>query len=102
MNYEKHGKYEIHKIRRSKTPLTYFLQDINLDDYIFIKSTRYFKIINPQELEKWAGFFLIKKQEFNEDNFYLWLNWINKNKIDIHYLNKPFPNFNPYTKIKEI
>jgi len=73
-----------------------------LDDYIFIKKTRLFKIINTSELEKWAGFILIKKQEFDEDNFYLWLNWINKNKIGIHYLCKPFPNFNPYTKIKEI
>ena len=111
MGYVKIGKYLINKATISKTPLDYFLKDLNLDDYVFIKKTNVIRLINKNELEKYAGFILIKKSEFDEHNFNLWCKWIKEN-VKIIFLSKLykglhnkigiFPNFDPYEKIKEI
>jgi len=102
MNYRKIIKTNNYiKSRRSNLSLDYFIKDINLDDYIIIKRTNNFRILEEKDIEKYAGFLLIKKDEFDEDNFNRWNDWL-KNNVSTKYLSKPFPNFNPFEKIKEI
>jgi hypothetical protein len=101
MNWKKH-KYSYIKSRRSSTPLSFLLKDLDLNDYIIIKITSNFRIIEEKDIEKYAGFFLIKKSDFDEENFKLWLDFIKYNKIDFKYLSRPFPNFYLTKKLKEL
>lgn len=106
MNYENNRPinsqhFFIQKMRRSNKSLEYYLDQIKIEDYILIKRTRNFRIINIENIEKYAGVLFIKKDIFNEENFNLWQNWI-KNNISIKYLDKPFPDFDPNKKFKEI
>ena len=93
--------FYIGKMRGSEKSLEYFLNKIKIEDYILIKMTRNFRKINIENIEKYAGVLFIKKDIFDEENFNLWLVWI-KNNIPINYLNKPFPDFDPNKKFKEI
>ena len=89
------------KSRGSNNSLEYFLDQIKIEDYILIKYTGNFRIINIEEIYKYAGVLFIKKDIFDEENFNLWLVWI-KNNISIRFLDKPFPDFDPNKKFKEI
>lgn len=89
------------KSRRSELSLDFFIKDLILDDYVIIKRTCNFKIIDKKYIEKYAGILLIKKDNFNYDNFNNWIKWIKQN-ITFKYLSVPFPNFDPFSKIKEI
>ena len=106
MNYENNRPinskhFFIQKMIGSNKSLEYYLDQIKIEDYILIKMTRNFRIINIEEIYKYAGVLFIKKDIFDEENFNLWQNWI-KNNIPINYLNKPFPDFDPNIKFKEI
>lgn len=104
MGYEiyNNGKYiSFNKVRRSELSLDFFIKDLILDDYIIIKKSNSFKIIDKKDIEKCSGILLIKKDNFNEDNFNKWINWIKQN-VSFNYLSKPFPDFDPFPKIKEI
>ena len=89
------------KNTKSVKSLDFFIKDLILDDYIIIKMTCNFKIIDKKDIEKYAGILLIKKDNFNYDNFNNWINWIKQN-VKFNYLSKPFPDFDPFPKIKEI
>lgn len=112
MNYEinKNGEYYfiLIKSRRSDKSFEYFLKDINIDDYVYIKQTNSFRIIQKDELKKYAGVFFIEKEKFDLDNFNNWGDWNKENSYGLangnmfHFLSRPFPNFNPFDKIKEI
>ena len=106
MNYENHRPinsehFYIVKSRRSNKSLEYYLDQIKIEDYILIKKTGNFRIINKENIEKYAGVLFIKKNIFDEENFNLWLVCI-KNNISIRFLDKPFPDFDPNKKFKEI
>lgn len=93
--------FYIVKSRRSNNSLKHYLDQIKIEDYILIKQTYNFRIINKENIEKYAGVLFIKKDIFNEENFNLWLVWI-KNNISFRFLHKPFPDFDPNKKFKEI
>ena len=106
MNYENRRllnseNFFIFKSRRSNKSLEYFLDQIKIEDYILIKYTGNFRIINIEEIYKYAGVLFIKKDIFDEENFNLWQDWI-KNNIPINFLVKPYPDFDPNKKFKEI
>lgn len=102
MNWQKHDKYSYQKLRSSSTPLSFLLKDLDLNEYVIIKKTGNFRIIGEKDIEKFSGFLLIKKSDFDEENFKLWLDFIKLNKINFKYLSKPFPNFDPTKKLKEL
>lgn len=102
MNWEKHNKYLYKKLKTSTKPLSFFLKNINLNDYVIIKETANFRVIEEKDIEKYAGFLLFKKSDFDEENFKLWLDFIKYNKINFKYLSRPFPNFDLTKKLKEL
>ena len=105
MNYEINKKvyyFILIKSRRSDKSFEYFLKNINIDDYVYIKPTNSFRIIQKDELKKYAGVFFIEKEKFDLDNFNNWVDWNKENSYGFHFLSRPFPNFNPFDKIKEI
>ena len=90
-------------LKGSKYTLSYYLDQFNIDEYIIYKATNCFRRFTIEELleEKYTCYLFIMKDIYDEENFNRWLKWI-KGRISINYLVKPFPNFNPYEKIKEI
>ena len=89
--------------RTSNKSLKYFLDQFNVDEYIIFKSTNKFRQLTYNELieEKYTFYLFIRNDIYDQENNMLWFDWI-KNNITIQYLNKPFPNFNPYEKIIEL
>lgn len=102
MNWQKHDKYSYQKLRSSSTLLSFLLKDLDLNEYVIIKKTSNFRILGESDIEKFSGFLLIKKSDFDEENFKLWLDFIKLNKINFKYLSKPFPNFDLTKKLKEL
>lgn len=91
-------------VRRSNLPLQHFLDQLNIDDYVIFKKTSSFKQISYNELleEKYSAYLFIRKDIYDHSNTMLWFDWIKDNLLTIKYLDKPFPNFNPYEKIIEL
>lgn len=99
----KEFSFGISKSNESTNRLTIneLLKDINIDDYYILKGTRNFHFVYIEELKsfKFAKYLFLKKDKYDLDHINKWLNLCKV--IRVFFLNKPFPNFDPY-KIKII
>ena len=91
MKYDHRGKINGDYFRIIKNGKIENLSDFNINykDYIIIKVTNKQRLVCLKDfLEfKYSGYFFIKKDLFNEDDFNFWL----KSDFEIRFLNKPLP-----------
>jgi len=83
-------------LRSSTTPLNYYLDLFNIEDYWIYKYTRHQKLVSIEKFMKFesAGYILYKKEKYNKEIIDKWLEYI----IDfggIQFSIKPLPPFSP-------
>ncbi len=76
--------------------------NIDLNNYFIIKATRNFKILNVDEIEKYACIFCINKNLISIDLINKWFDFFIINNNPIPYVVKPFPPENVIKLIKFI
>lgn len=69
----------------------------NPNDYYILKRTNSFRFITDEEFRRYnyGGYIFFFKKIYDINHIEKWLKFINVNKIDMKYLNKPFPDFDP-------
>lgn len=89
--------------KKYKTYLKHHLQHFNPNDFYIYKATGKQRLVSVEDfLEfKYSGYILFHKDKYKTNNINIWLEWFDQLKIlgDLKYLIKPFPKFDPYTKI---
>ena len=92
MNYENIRKvgsdsFSLKKLRSSNKSLQSYLNQFNIDDYWIIKMTRKFRFLDKQDIEKWGGFLLLKKDKYKKEIVIEMLDFLNG---DITFFDKPY------------
>ena len=97
------GYFRLIKRNKANKSINYLLNkhNIDLDDYLLMKSTSNFRFIGVEDIEKYAGVICFKKHIFKKQDIELWIDFLYKDlKIDSKFLNRPFPSKEIYNKIK--
>jgi hypothetical protein len=81
---------------KSNKSLSYYLDQINPNDYWIYKRSNAQKLVTLEELLefKWVGYILFKKSVYNIEEIETWIRYMNKN-FHIQFLDRPFPPFHP-------
>ena len=92
-------------VKRSNVDKTinYYLEkyNIDLDDYLLMKSTGNFRFIDIKDINRWANIMCFKKDRFKKQDIDKWLNLLYKDlKVDCKFFNNPFPPISVLNKIK--
>lgn len=90
--------------RKSKNKLNHFLTQFNFNDYWCFKHTGHQRLITEySDLLNfdYAGYIFFRKELYNIDYMLFWIKYM-KEIGGIQYLDRPFPPFDPYKKIKII
>jgi hypothetical protein len=97
--------FRINKSNKSSTPIEYYLNKLNLDEWYIYKRTNKFKIVNTEELIefKYAGYIFFNKKIYNYIEIDEWIEFYQQElkfgACGGSFLSKPFP---PKTLIKKI
>tara|TARA_R110002050_G_scaffold74369_3_gene159587 strand:+ start:1694 stop:2053 length:360 start_codon:yes stop_codon:yes gene_type:complete len=84
-------------------PLSFFIENINFDDYFIYKYTNKFREVSAEDSKefKYAGYIFFKKSLYNKEDFDKWIKvLLHISKADFKYLIKPFPSIEYLEKIK--
>jgi len=90
----------IKKLTQSNKDLDYFTNQFEPDDFYIMKGTGRFKEVSTKDflIFRYGRYTFFKKEIYDKNWLDLWIDWTN-NKINLLFLDKPFPPFNP-EKIK--
>lgn len=90
----------------TKQMKTYLLDELinglNLDNYHIYKMTNKFKRVTSEEflIFEYGGYIFFNKVIYNLKDIERWIKWLYDNKLDYHFLNKPFPPVEVLNKIQ--
>jgi hypothetical protein len=85
---------------KSSLPILELLKDYDINDYYIIKQTANFRFICEEDLGKYAGVVLLRKDIYKKDDIQRWFNFIKEMNINLLFLNKPLPDVKLLEKIK--
>jgi hypothetical protein len=99
--------FRLIRLSKSSTPIEYYLDQLNLDEWYIYKMTNKFKIVNTEELIefKFAGYILFNKKIYNDAEIDEWIEFYHEELkfggggSGGGYFSKPFP---PKTLMKKI
>jgi hypothetical protein len=82
-------------LRASTTPLHFYLEQFNIEDYWIYKCSNKQKLVSIEEFMKfeYAGYIFYKKELYKTEHIDLWINTITR--LIHSYLSKPTPPFSP-------
>ena len=96
----------IKRLNKSSTPIEYYLDQLNLDEWYIYKKTNKFKIVNTEELLefKYAGYIFFNKKIYNYAEIDEWTEFYHEElkfgACGSSYLSKPFPPIYIKNKIR--
>jgi len=87
-------------LRASTTPLSYYLEQFNIDDYWIYKYTNHYRLVSIEEfmLFEYAGYIFFKKGLYNKEHIEIWNEYITYTGMSNTgggYLVKPPAPFSP-------
>jgi len=87
----------LYHLRTSITPLDYYLEQFNIDDYWIYKRTSQQRLVNIEDILsfKWSSYTFFKKEKYNKDDINNWLDYYYEYIDEIKFLDKPLPPFPP-------
>lgn len=93
--------FEIRFEKKSNITLQYYLELFNQEDYHIVKSSDKQRFISYDQFIdfRYVGYLFFKKDIYDIEHIKIWLNFL-PTIGGIKFLNRPFPPFNPYEKIK--
>lgn len=92
--------FKLTRSRRSNKNLQFYLDQFDHKDYWIYKSCRTFKEVSYNDLLefKYSGYIFFNKDLYSKDHIEDWIGYCKKDNLFL-FLDKPFPNFDPYKKI---
>ena len=96
--------FRITKITKGKYSLIEVVKLFNINDFIIYKQTDSIRRVEISDFLnlKYSGYVFLHKDKYTEDDMNTWINWFKDNKYRILFVERPFPKFNPYERIKFI
>ena len=97
------GWFRLVKNSKVNKSINYYLDKFNvdLDDYLLMKSTGNFRFIDIKDINRWANIMCFKKDRFKKQDIDKWLNLLYKDlKVDCKFFYNPFPPIEILNKIK--
>ena len=85
------GCFELGKNNKVNESINYYLDKFNIDlnDYCIVKATKKYRILQVDEIEKYAGVICFNKEIFNKGDIKQYLDFINGLGNLIVFLHKP-------------
>jgi len=98
------GWFRLLKMRNYNESIDDYLEkyNIDLDDYLLMKSTGNFRFIDIKDINRWANIMCFNKEKFDKQHIQEWLDFHNSFDYRLKYLVRPFPPISVFNKIKII